>query len=216
MSFTRTILFSALVCFSFAAGHVHAQTKPKLKPPEPPRLTRFPVEKVRVAPQAPATETVIQAPSTQVFDQAGDLTIEVRQPVMASSQVVQIREQLAQFKERHAEPIAVLLMPDLNRGWERMDDYAPQVSKKWQIGQADAGNGLLVIVAFGKNGTQAALSFAPSLFARLSEQTRGKMMQDFLADLRAAELAAGLSRLIASLDLHLVPQNTQQTPPLSQ
>jgi uncharacterized membrane protein YgcG len=214
MNFIRPTLFSALVCFSFAVSSAQAQSKSKVPPP--PRLMKVPVEKVLVVPQTPAAEIAIEKPSTPVFDQTGDLTIEVRQPVMASSQVAQVREQLAQFKVRHSEPIAVLLMPELHRGWERMDDYAPQVGKKWAVGQADAGNGLLVIVAFGKNGTQAALSFAPSLFARLSEQTRGKMMQDFLADLRAAQLAAGLSKLIASLDLHLTPQATQQTPPPSQ
>jgi uncharacterized membrane protein YgcG len=214
MSFLNTIFFSALICSLFPASAVHAQPKPKpLKYVVPKQL---PVEPVEIRPQAPAAGMMVQAPSTPVFDQSGDLTIELRQPVMASNQVLSVREQLAQFKERHSEPIAVLLMPELHRGWERMDEYAPQIAKKWAVGQADVGNGVLVIVAFGKNGTQAAMSFAPSLFARLSEQVRNRMMQDFLADLRAAELAAGLSKLIKSLDQLLVPQAIQPILPPSQ
>jgi uncharacterized membrane protein YgcG len=205
MSYKRTIyIFSALVCFSFTTSSVPAQPTPaKRKQTLPAKVA---------PPPAPAAETPLQVPSTPVFDQTGDLTIAVREPVMASSQAQSLLEQLQQFKARHSEPIAVLLMPELNRGWESMDEYAPQIAKKWSVGQAEVGNGLLVLVAFGKRGTQAALSFAPSMFVRLSEPVREQMMQDFLADLRAAQLADGLSKLIVSLDLHLTTQAAQQAP----
>jgi TPM domain len=213
MSYKRAIyIFSALMCFSLTTSSVHAQQTPaKRKPPLPAKVLAEPAP-----PPTPAAEMLVKAPSTPVFDQTGDLTIEVPEPVMASSQAVSLREQLQQFKARHSEPIAVLLMPELHRGWESMDEYAPQITKKWSVGQAEAGTGLLVVVAFGKRGTQAALSFAPSLFVRLSEQVREQMMQDFLADLRAAQLAAGLSKLIVSLDLHLTTQAAQQAPAPSQ
>jgi uncharacterized membrane protein YgcG len=165
---------------------------------------------------APAAGASLQVPNTRVFDQKGDLTIEVLEPVMASSQAESLGENLQSFKERHKEPIAVLLMPQLHQGWERLDEYAPQIAKKWSIGQADVGAGLLVIVAFGKKGTQAVLSFSPSLFERLSQQDREQMFKDFLTDLQAAQLADGILKLITSLDLHLTKQSAQEPPPLSQ
>ena len=186
--------FLLLVAMAFQAAQaqpVPAKRKPIAAPTVP------------AQPARPAMEAMPSVPLTEVFDQTGDLTIALSQPVMSSSQHEPLREQLARFKQTHSEPMAVLLMPALNQGWERMEDYAPKIARKWAVGQADAGTGLLVIVAFGQRGTQAALSFAPSLFARLTAPIRQKMHQDFLSDLRAAELAEGLSKLIATLNAQL-------------
>ena len=180
--------------------------KPQLPPPKmkqlrPPKVTQLP-ETAQPAPE-PERKTYIQVPRTRVFDQTGDLTIALPQPVMASSAQPVLRERLAQFKQQHGEPIAVLLVPELQASFETMEDYAQRVAEKWGVGESERGNGLLVIVAFG-NRTQTALSFAPSLLARIDAPTRQRLLQAFLDDLRAAQLAQGLTKLINSVDEHLV------------
>ncbi len=213
----------ALVSLGLMASPLLAQpaaVPPPPLPPPPPKIRYVrpfkaptPVETTPVAPKAPepGPEIYPTAPSTPVFDQAGDLTITLTELVMASSAQPVLRERLAQFKQKHGEPIAVLIMPSLHRGFESMEEYAPKVAKKWGVGQADAGSGLLVVVAIGQRGTQAAMSFAPGLTARLNEQARQELLKAFLDQLRDAELAAGLTQIIDSMEQLLLPPPVQVT-----
>ncbi|HAQ18798.1 MAG TPA: hypothetical protein DCR40_06110 [Prolixibacteraceae bacterium] len=63
--------------------------------------------------------------------------------VLSDQEEQQLESELVQFNDQTSTQIAILTFPDLN-GYE-IADFATQVFNKWQIGQAEKNNGILIV-----------------------------------------------------------------------
>ena len=124
-------------------------------------------------------------------DVAGLLTVEQEQA---------IEQTLSQYEKDTSNQIAVVIVQTLNG--EEPADAALDIARKWEVGQKDKDNGIVILISYSENkiflATGTGLEgVVPDIVAK------GIIETDMAPHFRAGEYAEGITAAVESLQKHI-------------
>ena len=134
---------------------------------------------------------------------------------LSSSQQTDLNQLLEEHEKQTNEQFIVLMIPSLNG--ESIEEYAVKVFKKWQLGQKDKDNGLLVVIA--KNDRKLRIEVGYGLEGKITDAISGRIIKNDIAPYFKNNdyyggINNGVNQLLAiSNNNTIVATDPQMTPP---
>ena len=107
-----------------------------------------------------------------------------------------VEAKLAAFEEQHGAQIAVLTVPTLDG--EAIEDFSMRVVETWQLGRAEADDGVLLLVA--RDDRKMRIEVGYGLEAELTDAQSGRILDGILRPhFREGDFAGGVERGIDAI-----------------